>query len=486
MKDLLRLTFAFLLALVTGPLMASPTTVLWFSLDGLPMQAGNPVETNGLIRKFNAPVLRVTRSSTNKPQGTILLLPGGGYQLLDMGNEGSLTADNLNRFGYDVVTLEYHIDSGEKTRELALQDALHAWRLIKTRSAALGIRGGRFGMMGYSAGAHLAARAVQTLAANSPDQQPDDLILIYPAYLDECAPGLTEPQTRPPEHPVPRLIVMIAEDDKPAWVNGSVQYVDAWRKSGGQVSYHPFKTGGHGFGMKPGLTGDLERWPETLNYLLENGPKPGVGPFNCQWSGFAAHRADRLAHFQKHQADERGAIVFLGDSITEQWNLPGSFPGVKVANRGIAGDTTRGMFCRLQENVLDLQPKAIVLLGGINDLFHSPQGTPDAIAANVRSMLEQIHAATPSTPVLVCEILPCKGITDGSVRAANVAVDKILADFPNVHRVKTHDGFLDSEGMQNGSLFTDGTHLTPAGYVVWETMMKVELSRHTGLILESK
>lgn len=483
MKDLRRLTVAFLLALATVHLMASPATVPWFSLDGLPMTAGNPVGTNGLIRKFNAPVLRVTRTSTNQPQGTILLLPGGGYQLLDMVNEGSLTAENLNRFGYDVVTLEYHIDSGERTRDLALEDALLAWRLIKTRPAALGVRGGRFGMMGYSAGAHLAA---QTLAANSPDQQPDDLILIYPAYLDECAPGLTEPQTRPPEHPVARLIVMIAEDDRPAWVKSSAQYVDAWRKAGGQVSHQVFKTGGHGFGMKPGLTGELERWPEILKYLLETGPKPGVGPFNGQWSGFAAHRADRVAHFQKHQADERGAMVFLGDSITEQWNLPAAFPGVKVANRGIAGDTTRGMLGRLQENVLDLQPKAIVLLGGINDLFHTPQGTPDVIATNVRSILEQIHAVTPSTPVWVCEILPCKGINDGSVHAANVAVDKVLADFPHVHRVKTHDGFLDSEGMQNDSLFTDGTHLTPAGYDRWGKMMKVELSRHTGLIPESK
>ena len=482
MKDLLRLTLALLLALATDRLMASPATGQWFSLDGLPTTAGNPVETNGLIRKINAPILHVTQSLANKPQGTILLLPGGGYQLLDMVNEGSLTAATLNRFGYDVVTLEYHIASGEQTRDLALEDALLAWRLIKTRPAALGVRSGRFGMMGYSAGAHLAARTVQTLAANSPDQQPDDLILIYPAYLDECAPGSSEPRTRPPEHPLPRLIVMIAEDDRPAWVKSSLQYSDTWRKSGGQVSYHSFKKGGHGFGMKPGLTGDLKGWPEVLNDLLKNGPKPGVGPFNSQWSGFAAHRADRVAHFQKHQADERGAIVFLGDSITEQWNLPGSFPGVKVANRGIAGDTTRGVLCRLQEDVLNLQPKAIVLLGGINDLFHSPQGTPDAIAMNVRSMLEQIHAATPGTPVWVCEIFPCKGIKDGSVRAANVAVEKVMADFTNVHRVKTHDGFLDSEGIQNGSLFTDGTHLTPAGYAVWEAMMKGELSRHVGLM----
>lgn len=476
MKNTLQLAMAIIVSVATGPLMGSPATGQWFALDGLPMAAGNPVETNGLIRKFNAPVLRVTRSSTDQPQGTILLLPGGGYNLLDAVNEGALTAETLNRFGYDVVLLEYHFDSGNQTRDLALQDALASWRLLKTRPAALGVHGGRFGIMGYSAGGHLAARTVQTLATNSLDQPPDDLILIYPAYLEECEAGSTNPQVRPPEHPQPRLIAMIANDDKPAWVKGCRQYVDSWQNSGGSANFYEFKNGGHGFGMKPGRTGDIERWPEILNYFLENGPKPGAGPFNTVLPWFIGHRDERLAIFQKDKTRDQGAIVFLGDSITEGWNLTNSFPSLKLANRGIAGDTTRGMLCRLQPNVLDLQPKAIVLLGGINDLFHAPHGTPEAIARNVGSMLEQIRAATPGTPVLVCEIFPCQSMAVEIVRAANAAVDKVVADFPNAHRVKTYDKFLNADGIQNSSLFTDGTHLTPAGYDVWAKIMKHELA----------
>lgn len=466
--------------------MADSATGEWFSLDGHPRAAGNPVETNGLIRKFDAPVLRVTRSSTNQKQGTILLLPGGGYQLLDVVNEGSLTAETLNRFGYDVVMLEYHIDAGSQTRDLALQDALTSWRLLKTRPDALGVHGGSSGIMGYSAGGHLAARVVQTLATNLPALQPDNLILIYPAYLDECAAGTTNPQVRPPEHLKPRLIAMIAEDDKPAWVKSCRQYVDAWRKSGGQADAQVFKTGSHGFGMKPGLTGDIERWPDILKYFLENGTKPGVGPFNIVLPWFIGHRDERLAQFSTTKVDDMGAVVFFGDSISEGWNLAQSFPKLKTANRGIAGDTTRGMLCRLHPNVLDLQPKAIVLLGGINDLFNPLQGTPEAIAQNVRSMLEKIHAATPGTPVLVCEIFPCQSMAADIVRAANAAVDKVVADFPNAHRVKTYDGFLNSDGMQNNSFFTDGTHLTPAGYDVWEKILKVELAHHPMLKTESK
>jgi acetyl esterase/lipase/lysophospholipase L1-like esterase len=477
MKKQFRFTAAFLFALATGHLMADATAGEWYSLAGLPTTALNPVETNGLIRKFNAPALRVTRSTTDQSQGTILLLPGGGYQLLDVVNEGSRTAARLNRFGYDVVMLEYHVAAGAQTRALALQDVLAALQLIKTRPAVLGVRGERFGMMGYSAGGHLAARAAQTLAANSPDQQPDDLILIYPAYLDEVAAGSTTPLVRPPENPKPRLTAMIAEDDKPEWVKSCWQYVDAWQKSGGQANYHVFKSGGHGFGMQTGLIGEIERWPDILKYFLENGTKPGVGPFNTVLPWFIGNRDERLADFEKHQARDQGSIVFLGDSITANCNLADFLPDSKVANRGIAGDTTRGMLCRLQDNVLDLHPKAIVLLGGINDLFHDPKRAPEAIGQNVRFMLQKIYSAAPDTPVLVCEIFPSQNIAVDLVRAANAAVDKIVADFPNARRVRAYEPFLNPDGTPNSALFLDGTHPNPAGYAVWKRIMNTELVR---------
>lgn len=478
MKNHSRLAITILFALATGSLIAGVAASECYSLPGLPMAAVNPVETNGLIRKFHAPVLRVTRSTNDHPQGTILLLPGGGYQLLDVVNEGSRTAASLNRFGYDVVLLEYHVAAGAQTRDLALHDTLAAWQLIKARPAALGVRGGRLGMMGYSAGGHLAARAVQTLATNSPDQQPDDLILIYPAYLDEVAAGATTPQVRPPENPKPRLTAMIAEDDKAAWVKGCWEYVDSWRKSGGQANYQVFKNGGHGFGMQPGLTGEIERWPDILKYFLENGTKPGVGPFNAVLPWFIGNRDERLADFEKHQARDQGSIVFLGDSITANCDLANFFPDSKVANRGIPGDTTRGMFCRLQTNVLDLHPKVIVLLGGINDLFHDPKGGPEAIGQNVRLMLQQIHATAPATPVLVCEIFPSRFIAADLVRAANAAVTKAVADFPNARHIRTYEHFINADGTQNSSLFEDGTHPNPAGYEVWKKNMKRELAHH--------
>lgn len=467
---------AFVIA-VAASAVAQRATHEWFSLSGNPVAAGNPVAKDGLVRKFEKPVLRVTRTSVAKPNGTVLLFPGGGYKLLDVLNEGSRTAKTLNGFGYDVVMLEYHVNAGPKTRDLALTDALRAWRLLKAHPDELGVHSQRFLLMGYSAGGQLAARLVQNLTGPA-GVQPDDLILVYPAYLNEHVVGSLAPKVQPPAHPKSRLVVMMAADDRAEWLRGAHDYVDAWLKDGGYGVFQEFKDGGHGFGMKPNLTGDIAQWSQVLNYFLQNGPKPGVGPFNTYLPWFLKNNRGRLATFRKDEGADQGAIVFLGDSITRKWNVPKAFPDLKVANRGISGDTTRGMLCRLRDTVLDLHPQAIVFLGGINDLTQQPKGTPETIAANVRSILEQIHSASPDTPVLVCETLPSKSAPLQTVQAVNAAVDRVIAAFPNAHRVNTYAAFLKPDGTENFSLFRDGTHPNAKGYAVWKKILMPELDKY--------
>src|SRR5712671_5615183 len=116
---------------------------------------------------------------------------------------------------------------------------------------------------------------------------------------------------------------------------------------------------------------------------------PGAGPirrydwFRSLWS------QRRSAWHQRAQQDQK-AVVFLGDSITQGWgdDMGGSFPGVKLANRGISGDTTRGVLIRLQDDVLALHPSAIVLLIGTNDLEEGAD--PETIAANLQLILARL------------------------------------------------------------------------------------------------
>jgi lysophospholipase L1-like esterase len=205
---------------------------------------------------------------------------------------------------------------------------------------------------------------------------------------------------------------------------------------------------------------------------------PGVGTFNADWPGFGAHRDGRLVQFAKTKAKDTGAIVFFGDSITEGWDLSQAFPNLKTANRGISGDTSRGMLGRLPDNVLDLKPQAVVLLCGINDLSQKNQlGTPESIAANIRSMIEAMVAANPQTPFLVCETLPCGAVPAETIRATNAAIAKTLAGFPSVHLVKTHSPFLKPDGSQNEALFKDRTHPNAAGYAVWQAALEPEFAK---------
>ena len=203
---------------------------------------------------------------------------------------------------------------------------------------------------------------------------------------------------------------------------------------------------------------------------------PGTGPVNANWERWEKYRAQ----YAKAKAADQGAVVFLGDSITFHFDLAKAFPNLKTANRGLSGDTTRGMLYRLPEEVLDLHPKLIVLLCGVNDLSEAKAGhggSPEGIAANIRLMLEKITEKQPQTPVLVCEIMPAG---KPGLKEANAAVDQVVPDFPNAHRLKIHQLFLNPDGRQNKSLFKDGTHPNAAGYAVWQAALAPEITKWLG------
>ena len=102
----------------------------------------------------------------------------------------------------------------------------------------------------------------------------------------------------------------------------------------------------------------------------------------------------------------RGAVVFLGDSITQGWekDLPAVFPGMKIANRGINGDTTRGVLIRLQDDVLAVNPAAVVLLIGTNDLEEG--ATPDVITGNLKLIVAALEQRYCKMPIVLCQVFP--------------------------------------------------------------------------------
>ena len=270
----LRLTFAFLAALPILAFAQDAAAPLpeFVSLDGKPVAGGNPIEDKPnarLVLHFKAPVLWLFRTKATNPAGTVLLCPGGGYVILEMEREGKNTARALNDMGFDVAILEYHIASGANERDLALDDALQAFHLVKTNGASLGLHPARVEIMGYSAGGHVAARAAAKL---EPGGQLDGVILVYPAYLEETAPGTGTPLVVPPAKPG-RLFATIAVNDMAERVKGCEAYVQAWKNAGGETDFHLLPDGGHGFGMAANAADSNLNWPELVKAFLAAGAK---------------------------------------------------------------------------------------------------------------------------------------------------------------------------------------------------------------------
>jgi lysophospholipase L1-like esterase len=132
---------------------------------------------------------------------------------------------------------------------------------------------------------------------------------------------------------------------------------------------------------------------------------PGAGPIR-RYDWFQKTWSEKRTAWAKRVEKDQGALVFLGDSITQSWGdgMGGNFPGVKVANRGISGDTTRGVLIRLKEDVQALNPSGVVLLIGTNDLEENAE--PEVIAGNLKLILAELKKHNAKLPIVLCQVFP--------------------------------------------------------------------------------
>jgi lysophospholipase L1-like esterase len=197
---------------------------------------------------------------------------------------------------------------------------------------------------------------------------------------------------------------------------------------------------------------------------------PGIGPIR-RYDWFLKLWQERRSRWATQVQQDQHAVVFLGDSITQGWHddMDGLFPGLKVANRGIAGDTTRGVLIRLQEDVLALNPRAVVLLIGTNDLDEKG-GNPWVVASNVRLIIDRLRAHDPAMPVVLCQVMPSspeKNRPAHLIRQINQLLLAATADQPQVTVVDTWKLFAGPDNNAPVELFPDLLHPNNLGYVKW-------------------
>jgi lysophospholipase L1-like esterase len=200
---------------------------------------------------------------------------------------------------------------------------------------------------------------------------------------------------------------------------------------------------------------------------------PGVGPIRTEAAFQQLWRA-RRAQFAKQKDKLQRALVFFGDSITQGWgdDFGGRFAELKVANRGISGDTTRGLLVRLEADVLALNPSGIVLLIGTNDV--ALKVSPEGIADNVKLLLAKIKAHDAKIPIILCQVMPTSAKQRRPtelIRKLNQMLAEVARGNEQVTVLDTYTLFANSDGEAKPEEFPDLVHPNDIGYAKWRAAL---------------
>lgn len=242
--------------------------------------AGKPVIRLGNVSN---PTITLYSPRSGNTEAAVVVFPGGGYRILAIDLEGTEVCDWLNSIGVTCILLKYRVpDSGPYPKSAAaLQDAQRALGIVRSHAEEWHIDPHRIGVLGFSAGAHLAA-ALSThfderlySPVDAADQQscrPDFAVIVYPGYLalaeENFAPN---PDIRVTAKTPPTFLVQ-AEDD-PVHVENSTVYFLALKKAGVPAELHIYAQGGHGYGLRrtelPITTWptSVETWFRTIQIL---------------------------------------------------------------------------------------------------------------------------------------------------------------------------------------------------------------------------
>lgn len=276
-----------LLAMLSTVAVAAPLDPIPLWPGGVPNEADlklpdESVELKGdyqieILSNVSTPTLTVYPAE-NPNGAAVIVCPGGGYNILAYSHEGTEICEWLNSLGVTAGLLKYRVPrrEGLDKHAPALQDAQRAIGLLRGRAAEWKVDPKRVGILGFSAGGHLAAAALTSdgtrgyepdpsLDAASP--VPDFGVLVYPAYLlDEKNPDQLSPETRVSETTPPAFLVVAHDDER--FVEGSARFYIEMRRKGRSAELHIFAKGGHGFGFK-NTPEEIAQWPTLAGKWLE-------------------------------------------------------------------------------------------------------------------------------------------------------------------------------------------------------------------------
>ena len=262
-----------------------------------PNRENTVVGEDKVMRVAKVSVPSITMYKPAQQNGiSVIICPGGGYSILAWNKEGTKIAEEFNKWGITAFILRYRLpdDTTMIDKSIApLQDAQQAVRLVRSNAVDWGIDKNKIGIMGFSAGGHLASTAATHFTfkadpknTDTTSVRPDFAILIYPvisfdtsfghmgsrnkliganAPVDKIEFFSNELRVTPD---TPPIFLIHTADDKTVPVENSIRFYQACIKNKVPVEMHLYPKGGHGFGSNNTTTTD--NWLERLKNWLSN------------------------------------------------------------------------------------------------------------------------------------------------------------------------------------------------------------------------
>lgn len=391
--------------------------------------------------------------------------PGGGYSHLAMDHEGHQWAEYFNSQGIAFFVLKYRMPKGD--RNIPLSDAYQAMRTVRDSAAVWHINKEDVGIMGFSAGGHLAS-SVSTHAEY--DARPNFSILFYPVIsMDErithkgsCVNFLGEERKTNPQlvkewsndkavrrHLTPRAIILMSSDDEvvPPVTNG-VAYYSAMRNEGNECTMHIYPTCGHGWGFSPGIPFH----EQMLNDLTS-------------W----------LNHFQGPKEDAV-RVACIGNSITDGYGIGMSpvngYPavlqkklgeGYLVKNFGVSARTmmNKGDLPYMNElawrDAKAFNPNIVVIKLGTNDSkTHNWVHGADEYRQSMQAMIDTLKALPSKPKIYLCSPIPAfkdswtindSVIVNGEMPIIKKLAKKNKCQFIDLHTSYTYGDMMLKDGI---------------------------------------
>ncbi|MDR2474014.1 MAG: alpha/beta hydrolase [Tannerella sp.] len=263
MNKILIISAVIMIAL--GSVCAQKTVKLWDTKPPTSNGITQPenIDANHWITNVSEPSITIYPVS-GSDNTAVIILPGGGYAGLASNHEGTLAAQWLNKQGITGIVLKYRMPN--KHKEVPLDDVHQAFRYVRTHAAELGVNASKIGIMGSSAGGHLASTASTHYTTSGVSTRPDFAVLFYPVItMEEATHGGSRTNLlgdKPSQADIdfysnekhvnkntPPTLLLLSDDDKVVLPENSLRYYKALKDNNVTASMYIFPVGGHGWGF---------------------------------------------------------------------------------------------------------------------------------------------------------------------------------------------------------------------------------------------